>query len=575
MNAPRSTFAARAALPLLALVLALANAALAWRLWLAPRAEPDASAPAVLEPGTPQREAREAAAQRGAVREESAASSAASAAASSGAPARGGVVSAAASPGAAEREREARAPQPAPPLEGTLLFGRVRSSDGRMLSGGVGWVYGSGLAKPLATFRPREGGHYAVAGLPSGTLRLRLRAEGHSELEQLLEVSAGTAELERDLVLERTWILALKLVTPEGRPLHAALAERGWARSDELAAVATTWEPSGDLPSSAARELSYGVPRWVSAQGPSAFGAKPQVSRDHAGHFELAELRPLFVSVLLRTALLVTSRVEPGQAELVLTIPVERVEERLATLRLRVLDARTRTPLASAEVGLHLRGTFGSGTQVDAEGRVELARRAPGLWRLSISAEGYASAVSDVELPPGQVLDLGDQLLTAPVDVRVRCTEVSGDAKALSVSARSLDDPGHPQIAPHTLRLQRDGELFTARLPEGRFLLRATGAGTASLAVDTRTLDAEPIVLPLGPEGLLRPRLAKPDELLHLTVLDASGNRIASDWIPSGPPPTWRVPVGELRLLMELRSGERRERLVEVPASGLEIVLPE
>jgi hypothetical protein len=183
--------------------------------------------------------------------------------------------------------------------------------------------------------------------------------------------------------------------------------------------------------------------------------------------------------------------------------------------------------------------------------------------------------VSEVDLPPGELLDLGDVLLTTPSELRVRCTDASGDAKALSVSARSLDAPSHPQLAPHTLRLQRDGELFTAQVPRGRYLVRATGAGTAAIAVESRELGSEPIVLSLAPEAMLRPRLATPGELLRLTVIDASGFELASDWLPSGPPSAWRVPVGSLRLLVKLRSGEQRERVVEVPPNGLELVLPE
>ncbi|MBL8898561.1 MAG: carboxypeptidase regulatory-like domain-containing protein [Planctomycetes bacterium] len=568
MSTPSSSRPPLMALRFLALVLALANGFVAWRIW---STEPAEAVPRSIAAETiaPEKQAPPASHLQHATTSPSSRTS------SAPEPERGERAPSEAATSRAVAPTAAREDAEKAPLEGTILFGSIRGSDGRALEEVRGSLYAAGAAKAVASFSKAIDGRYALAGLPSGTLNLRLRAAGYAELEESVEIAPAIAEIERDFVLERTWILAVKLEAPGGRPLHVELQERGLRLLGELAAIATPWEPSGEFPSTLERDLPYGVPRWINAQGPGVSFDKPQVSRDHLGHFELVENRPLFVSAVLRNARLATTRVEPGQAEVVLVIPPERVDEQLATLRLRVLDASSGTALLGARVGLFLSSTSGPGNEVDAEGRIEIGKKPPGAWRLVVTAPEHATVVRQIVLAPGAVLDLGDLALEAPLDLKVRCEGTIGEAKALAVRALPLDVSAHPALSAHELRLQLEGEHFVAQLPPGRYLVRASGAGGGAMVIELRAPSTAAFTLPLAPEAALSLRLATPGELVHAILLDAEGREILRDWIRPGVPRSRKVPVGELRLRVTTRAGELPERRLMVPAEGLELALPE
>jgi hypothetical protein len=267
--------------------------------------------------------------------------------------------------------------------DGTILFGRFVDASGEPVREGYAWLTRDGEQKEVASLSAQSGSAFAVAGLPPGTLHVRTRADGYRELRDDIEIPAGAARLRHDLVLQKSWTLLVKILTPEGKPLHVAIQELIKTRPQlwqvQVGALATTWQPGGDFPPTDLREAEYGVGRWLAANGP--FSDRSKLAKEYAGTLDLAEPQPLWVSAVLRHRLLATARVEPGQAEVTLTVAIDQLLQSLGVIRLRVVDGKG-APVAGARVGFSDVQSGGAGDVTGAEGRVEVRDLRPGLLRM-------------------------------------------------------------------------------------------------------------------------------------------------------------------------------------------------
>jgi hypothetical protein len=133
-----------------------------------------------------------------------------------------------------------------------------------------------------------------------------------------------------------------------------------------------------------------------------------EVQRDCAeclGVLELLEEPPLFVSLVLGTAIVATREIDAVPNELVFALSAEDLSSRLASLRLRLLSPDGKTAVNSGMAMLHAE-TLQS-RKLDADGRVEFAGMLPGGYELTLSSSGSMQQ-RQIVLEPGQVLDLGD-----------------------------------------------------------------------------------------------------------------------------------------------------------------------
>lgn len=569
MNNAASPKPGRILMQLIAAIQALAIAGMLLLLWNQP--EPSSTARAAVGPAGVMDTGEQKASETDAIATNADPARRDLAARRSGAP----VVAPLAQESAPRSHEVAPAESPVPPIEGVVLTGRIVDPEGRGIYPSSLRLYVDEAERPQTTVQAARTGHYATAGLAPGKYRLQVGASGFKQWEEELVLLPSDDVVQREFRLERPWILALNIITPEGEPLSQAIAGQGLLRLRELSAMATTWEPEGALFATMGFDSEVGLPRWVSAQGPSFSSRSAVVKQGYAGHFELSERRALWISVLIGNEMIAKARVEAGQAELVMEVPTERVREKLASVKLRVIDAQTREPVASARVGIWPQSMFGPGSAVDAEGRFQKEGLLPGLYRLYIKTEQVAVPTRSIRVEPGKNIDLGDIELRAWVDIHVRCEGVQGNAESLQVEAFPLDHPSHTALESKAESLSSGKAEFDCKLPEGRYLLRAAGAGAGTKEIDTRTVGQQSVILSLGAEAALKIVFVSPDDCCHVALADTHGRAIAAHWLRANTPRTWKVPAGEVRLRITSRSGESSERLLVVPEAGLELRLPE
>lgn len=501
-------------------------------------------------------------------------------------------------PDQALSEAAVRAPeQPsvAPPLQvlrpaaasrtaptGTVLFGRVVNESGEAVSEGLVWLRRVGEQKQLATIRARQGhSEFAIAGLPPGRIEFQTHAAGYKQQRGSIDIPAGVPRVRHDIVLEPSWLLTVKILTPEGKPLHeelqAASKERPMLWHVEVGAVVTATKPDGDFPLTPLREIEIGLGRWRGATGAGAVlsDGRPRLPKDTAGVIEIDKKQALWASAVMRHHVLASVPVEPGQAEVTLTVALEVVLKDLCCIRGRVVDAATGAAVANASVSFGDLQSSGAGSKTDEQGRFEVKDLRPGLLTVGIRGDKKHSRRDLIRLAPGQVLELGDVPVFEFRTIKGRCEGMVGKAEEGRIAYTPLDPVWHPAVQHYTesARVAADGS-FTFALPEGRYLLRASGAGSAVVEIDTRTLGDQPLVLQLKPEAMLRLDVQTNGESWELALFDSSGREVYRRDLRDG----WKLPLpflpGTYRAELTGPNGRTETRQVHLGAAGADLRVP-
>jgi hypothetical protein len=306
----------------------------------------------------------------------------------------------------------------------------------------------------------------------------------------------------------------------------------------------------------------------------AGFDGRSRLPKRYAGHLELPEDVPLHVSAVLRTAVLATERVQAGQPEVKLVVPLDTVLASLCSVRLRIVDGTTGEPIPGARVGLSDAQRSGGGQPVDAEGRIEMVHQRPGLLNLDVTAKQRAAASWNVELAPGVAVDLGDVPLLPPVDLKLELAGCEVGTE-ISLSLRTLERPPHPALRPRLVHYgnPRDGR-FSAPVAPGRYLLRAAGGGrVAVLAIDTRALNMEPLVVRLQPDAKLRLVPPGAGRAVEVTILDHSGRSMWHRWINAAQPFEVSLPPGHYAAEIVTPEGRKHRHAIALPPAGAELDL--
>ena len=424
----------------------------------------------------------------------------------------------------------------------TVLLGRLVDQSGVPPSQGhISVTPAAGTSSVATTYLRNGRSTYAIPGLEPGRYRIRVTATGYRELQEELEIPKGVDRLRHDLVLSKTWQLRVLIATPEGQPLHEAIRKLD---GDQVAlrrtfpyAVATIGAPPSPLPPTDRRRSPIGFGRWLSTMD-VVMGNATALPKRYAGYLELPEDRPLTISAVMRTAVLASAEVEAAQPEVTLTVPLDRLLSSLCTVRMQIVDGETGEPVTKATVSLSDAQSSSSGQPVDAEGRIELTHQLPGLLNVDVSAPGRIIPRLNVELRPGDVVDLGALPVYDIVRVKGRVEGMPPGERKPSVTALSLDASLHPALRArsHRGQVEPDGT-FALRIPSGRYHLRVSRRGAAELEFSTRDLRDEPLVVSVQPEAVLHLLPPPQDRRLQLTVIDARERQVWRRWL------TWTGPV--------------------------------
>jgi hypothetical protein len=211
----------------------------------------------------------------------------------------------------------------------------------------------------------------------------------------------------------------------------------------------------------------------------------------------------------------------------------------------------------------------------DDEGRAELLHLRPGLLFLSVSKDRASSDRLQVQLGPREKLELGDLPIRTTRDVQVRCEGLPPGSTEFYLWAIALDPPTHAALkqSSHQAFAAAEGN-FAFALPEGRYALRATGAGGARLEIDTRALGEEPVLLRLAPEASFRFDARAKGEAIEMSIFDASSRGIARHVLSFDRRFEIRSLPGPHRIELTGRDGVTVVREVVLPPEGIDVQVP-
>lgn len=385
----------------------------------------------------------------------------------------------------AERTDESRAEATPPRTADTLSFdsaarvhggsllcvvhGRVVDPEGRRTGSWKPFVSLTDAAGVRRNTETRGDGHYSLAGLAPGKWTLHWGGVGFRDESQPLELTAEDPIVRRDLTIRRALALKIRVTTPAGEPLYAALRTRskaGLSNPETPLPVATLDAPPETIEeANDAGENQVGVGTFWSS-GPLAAAAGPK----YMGVLLLTVDLPVFVSLAVGARVVATQRVEPSVDEVSFVVDLEALLARQATVRVRFLGAGH---------GEALRG----GLEIEPLDRIVSvgdgswsATLAPGSYTLRFRAQGYASAAREITLAPGQELDLGDIVLPPELTIEGRLLDPEGNPVLGRLVVGQRDERGILRFD-DTLELASalDGRYKITGLSAARYVLRTAG----------------------------------------------------------------------------------------------------
>jgi hypothetical protein len=382
-------------------------------------------------------------------------------------------------------------------------------------------------------------GTYAATGLVPGHCRVSANLLEFRPWHTDLELEADQPAVRLDIVLEPSDVLVIKAFTPEGKPLVDALKSQMGDRAMwelRVSAVASV-EPLTSLPAQLGRGWDgFGIGYYrdnLEAVGPLRdHGAA--LPPDAMGLLELDVPPPVWVTLAVRSAILGSQRVEPGQKLVTFTVGVSDVTATFGTLRARMVDGSTRAPLAGVGVNINDAQDSGTSNPTGPDGLVHAAGLTPGRMRFQASLEGYERLNALVTIPPAGDVDLGDVPLAHARSVHGSVLDEQDHPVSTYVSIQNLDPPqglawdnGY-----QSWMSEQDGSLVIKGLGQHRYSLMLHDKIWVSqpLIVDTTVDDVSGVVLRALPGVGASLRLDWPETVRHGLRVSTPQGQILADW---------------------------------------------
>lgn len=452
----------------------------------------------------------------------------------------------------------------APAASSAVLFGSVMRADRSPVKSGVLFVYRADKHVGTASLRD---GTFAFTGLQPGVHRVTSRIDDELPLEREVALTAPTTRL--DLVLQTPWLLTVNAVTPEGTPLleNVRLQVKGpFFRS--LIACACKEPLAGDLPPSSNAEVTTGVGTF---RGNDGFDRAAALPKQTLGVLTLPPGEPLHIVLLLRNYVVAQMPAAPGQEEITFTLGLDAVLGKLATVRVRLIDA-TGAPVTDASVALNDAQTGGGGRKVDAEGRVTLERLTPGRLDLAISHATLRAPRVRVDVAPGADLDLGDIVLAPGVPVAFDLANFEGKGFVWFY----LLDPLRPGWTSNAVHVAvENGKAQTFSLYPGRYGMHATGEnGVALLEVDVRQAPPAPIRFDLRRGAALRIEYSVASGAVGLELWSEAGMLVRRRSVTTSMRESVELPEGTYTAAITDAKGITTRRSIRLTGAGALLTVP-
>ncbi len=312
-----------------------------------------------------------------------------------------------------ELEFDSNAPTNTPPPIGAVLHGVITSTEGGALESAVVSLTRSDGER--LDVRSDSEGKYNIGPLPPGSQLIRAGATDFHNHEQEVLLPTDEALLRQDFVLRPQQVVRVDLLASSGEPALPALREAGISLySLGLVPVATRHDP-GETFEEVTGSLNN--PFGIGSFWQSGRMGRPAGGPATYGTVTLKEDGPAWISLVAAHQVLQKQQIDPTLRLVQFTLDAEDIQQLHGQLLARVVSAEDGTPLAAqAHLGEY-NFPNGPGLEVAGDGDVHFDNQVPGKRWLIVQAEGRATLTKQVLLDRGQTLDLGDLVLSKPVQL--------------------------------------------------------------------------------------------------------------------------------------------------------------
>jgi len=444
----------------------------------------------------------------------------------------------------AESARNVVAPTSAMTFEHVLVRGRL---EGEVLDGAPKGKlsffdeHGVEHAAALAS------GGYSIFGLAPGVYRIYGWRYGCQPIEQDFVLTGEREKVEHNLTFTANRVLPVTILD---RASRARLSTRfGDPLTSHLSVVATK---------SAPRDISgvLGRTAWnVGESGYYASSEQPwveELASKCSGLLELLSEPPLYVSLVMRSAVIETRALVGDEHELVFEVDSEQLERRLGGVRFCCVDATRGSPIVGARVEVGFSDGGGESGRSNEDGAVALERLTPGVRSLSVFAEGFAAESRAVRIEPGETLQLGDVELRHVARLRGRVVDSDGRGVRAQLHWIALDRGVLAQSPARRLRYETNAlgafEIDGIGAVRGRLVALSDGYAIGALDLDARSGALEDIELHLerGVEVVARCRIGA--RSVSALLCDAEGTPLLDTSVHPSLPRVWTLRPGRYLL---------------------------
>ena len=416
-----------------------------------------------------------------------------------------------------------------------------------------------------------QGERFVVRDLPLGAYTAAASAFARRMAIERIELTESRPDAEVEFRLSRMTTIAVTVTTPEGRPFRKALLDSAARRVlSTIVAVATR-----DSPGTRIRSFRYSAPYLIGiGEFWDSLGLRGRRPADELGILVLHAELPAYVSLVLGQTVVQTKRVEPGTSEVTFVESVEDAAAMLGSVRVRVLDELTSSPVEAASVTVSTSTTAYQPT--DAQGEVTLGPVRPGQTQLICIKDGYAKSNKDLEIQPGSPREVIVRL-SRPQSFEARVSSPDGQPCSATLGVMRLREPGHLsaiQIV-GVAESGADGRIVVDNLERGIYLLADRNAGhrtpeevsddrpefvTPNVVVDTTSGSPPPIEVRLSKAVTLwlRPPPADPVDVAY-EITDAHDLFVSADRFDLPWPRCFRLAAGTYRVRFRDSTGKLLE----------------
>lgn len=299
---------------------------------------------------------------------------------------------------------------------------------------------------------------------------------------------------------------------------------------------------------------------------------------------------PVHVSLVHFHSVLATQRVDPGVDEVTFIVSPPDLDTGSATVRLRVVAARTGEPIGGAEIELSSSGSGNNSGTAGSDGVALLTNVARGRLELLVHVPRRELLRRAVVAETGTITDLGDVALDEAVEVHGRLVDDRGAGVSTDYALGVLD-PATGAIELDGNRVETsgvDGAFASTGLGRRQYVLRTlnhdalhddereeTTWVSGNQIVDARAGSVPALVVQLRPAALLLLRVAdgSPDGL-RFRVDDQDGRELVSGRFYGPGPRPLKLPAGPYRVvLLDAQGRVLAEESVNLGTSPLEVEL--